>query len=129
VKAALTAIVASLAIALPAATLAAPRNADAAVRLKSFRVTDTGRQIKWAVTICSTRRVRVRAFTAALDSEDGVNSYSRHWRFGEVNGADCERWSMTTGDIWIEGVWYSRLTVVLANGTFLRTGWRAFYIS
>jgi hypothetical protein len=118
-----------MAIAIPGATLAAPSHADAGVYLKRFRVADIGAKIKWGVTICSTRRVLVRAFTARLESEDGYNSYSRHWRWNEFNGADCERWTVTAPDIWREGIWYSRLTVVLGNGVFLRTGVRALYIS
>jgi hypothetical protein len=128
-KAAITAVVAGLAIALPGATLAVPGHADARVYLKRFRVADMGANIKWGVTICSTGSVRVRAFTARLESEDGYNSYSRHWRWNQFNGADCERWTVTAPDIWSEGVWYSRLTVVLGNGVFLSTSYRALYIS
>jgi hypothetical protein len=127
VTAAVTVAVAVLAVALPGDALAVVGQADATVYLKGFRVADAGANIKWGITICSNRRVRVRAFSATLDPESVGVRYTRKWG-GGVNGADCERWTLTAPDVWTEQVWYSRLTVVLADGRLLRTNFRAFYI-
>jgi hypothetical protein len=47
---------------------------------------------------------------------------------GGLTGPGCEGWYMSARDIWAEGVWYSRLTVVMRDGEILRTRWHAVYI-
>jgi hypothetical protein len=125
---AIAAATAALAVALPgSAALAVPAHPEGSY-LKRFRVADMGSQIRWGITICSSRRTRVRAFSATLDPESVGVRFTRSWG-GGMAGAGCERWTMTARDVWTEQVWYSRLTVVMANGQLLRTPYQGFYIS
>jgi hypothetical protein len=90
-------------------------------------VRDSGSQIRWAITVCTGGETRIRKFAAVLEPESQGIPYRRSWS-GGLTGPGCNRWRMSTRDIWSEQVWYSRLTVVFASGALLRTGYKAFYI-
>lgn len=98
-----------------------------AASLRSFAVRDSGSRITWAVDVCAAGGVSVHKFSAQLWPDSGWPVYTRTWNGGHT-AAGCDRWTMRTSDIWNEGVWWSKLTVVMGDGSILRTITKDFYI-
>jgi hypothetical protein len=108
--------------ALPAPAAAAERS-----YLTGYRVYDGGSYIKHFVTVCSPRPATVRLISYIVP-EEGARQY-RTYTTGGHQPRSCLRWEQGRRDIFANGYWYGRLTVVLNGTVVLRTAFRRFYIS
>lgn len=120
------AFVALISIACFGAFMTGNRTQDSqAAWLENFTVRTTASKVIWHITVCEAWRIR--RMSVKLTPEDGWPEYTRISRGGFQDGG-CERWRLNTDNIWLEGIWYTQLTVVLGTGEILRTDWKEFYL-
>lgn len=113
----LVAIIVCLAFATTAASAEA-------LSYSRFRVSATHTRLTYHVDVCAGAGKNV-TFQAELVKDDGNSSnYTRTWRGRQQ--FRCSAWTLTCPDIWIGGLWDTRMTI-LVNGQVRRTPIRVFY--